>query len=461
MAALFTLGSGERDAQACGGCFAPPENPTVVTDHRMIFTISPAQSTLYDQIKYQGDPASFAWVLPYIGDPTKGEIVVGISADIVFTALDQTTQTQLNPPPRNCPGPPSNCAFGASNSAGAGSSSGGSSGGVTVVKREVVGPYATVHLKATEANALQDWLAQNNFSIPPDVAPVITKYQQEGFNFLALKLQPGKGVQDMRPVRVTTKGANATLPLRMVAAGTGANVGVSLWVIAEGRYEPQNFGSFVVATEELVWDWTANKSNYSELRTTKTTAGGGRAWETESSIIYYRQQLEQIVKQGTYDGTGPYPQTDEERAATEYLAIKDDQGAVTKTAAAARDEDLETLFSGIPISTTRVTRMRADLVHAALDTDLTVRAAGDQSVLPNVRQVTREQGPPLCPVYSGCDPIGTAPRDQVGSSGSAGGSGSSNTFSCASTSGGDNAWMGLGLGFVAVAASQAIRRRRR
>ena len=28
------------DAAACGGCFAPPENPTVVTDHRMALSIS-------------------------------------------------------------------------------------------------------------------------------------------------------------------------------------------------------------------------------------------------------------------------------------------------------------------------------------------------------------------------------------------------------------------------------------
>ena len=35
----------EKDADACGGCFAPTENPTVVNDHRMILTISPDRST--------------------------------------------------------------------------------------------------------------------------------------------------------------------------------------------------------------------------------------------------------------------------------------------------------------------------------------------------------------------------------------------------------------------------------
>ncbi|MEO7595736.1 MAG: DUF2330 domain-containing protein, partial [Byssovorax sp.] len=94
LAALMAVMATEREAAACGGCFAPQENPTVVTDHRMIMTIEKDQSTLYDQIKYQGDPKSFAWVLPFAG-----EIEVGLSSDIVFSALDQVTATQILPPP--------------------------------------------------------------------------------------------------------------------------------------------------------------------------------------------------------------------------------------------------------------------------------------------------------------------------------------------------------------------------
>src|SRR4051812_47317239 len=104
----------EHDAGACGGCFHPPEeSPTVVTDHRMILSVSKEQSTLYDQVKYQGSPSSFAWVLPI-----SGPVDVGLSADIVFGTLDRSTQTTVIAPPQNCP-PPPNCGskggFGASN----------------------------------------------------------------------------------------------------------------------------------------------------------------------------------------------------------------------------------------------------------------------------------------------------------------------------------------------------------
>jgi hypothetical protein len=452
-ATVFTLVATETDANACGGCFNPPENPTVVTDHRMIFTISKDQSTLYDQIRYQGNPASFAWVLPI-----SGELAVGLSGDIVFSGLDQITQTQLNPPPRNCPPPPSNC--GGSSSGGFGGAASEADNGVNVIKKEVVGPYETVQLQASNPTALSDWLAQNGFNVPPDVTPVITKYQQEQFNFLALKLVPGKGIQDMRPVRVSTKGANVALPLRMVAAGTGPNVGISLWVIGEGRYEPQNFGSFVIPTDDIVWDWAQNKSNYTELRAQKTAAGNGRVWEIESSTIVYRQQIEAIVKQGTYDGQGPYPETDEERAAQDYLPVKDAEGNVTKTAAQVRDEDMNTLFYGIATATSRVTRMRADLAHSALDADLVMRASADQNVVSNIRQLTKAVGQAQCPSFPGCgdSPNGVQPGDQV-----IGGGGDGETFTCATSSRGSNAWMGLavpGFAFAAVAAAHAIRRRR-
>src|SRR5688500_8561184 len=108
--ASFCPNLGERVAHACGGCFTPPETPTVVTDHRMVLTISKSQTTLYDQIRYQGDPSAFAWVLPISGVAT-----VGLSSNVLFQSLDQSTQTLILPPQQG----------GFGGASGAGSSSGG------------------------------------------------------------------------------------------------------------------------------------------------------------------------------------------------------------------------------------------------------------------------------------------------------------------------------------------------
>jgi len=43
LAASMMFLATEREASACGGCFAPTENPTVVTDHRMVMTIAKDQ----------------------------------------------------------------------------------------------------------------------------------------------------------------------------------------------------------------------------------------------------------------------------------------------------------------------------------------------------------------------------------------------------------------------------------
>ncbi|MDB4935035.1 MAG: hypothetical protein JWP87_2007 [Labilithrix sp.] len=476
-AALTSSYALEREASACGGCFSPPpsptENPTVVSDHRMILTIAKEQSTLYDQIKYSGNPSAFAWVLPI-----SGTVDVGLSADIVFRTLDGITTTNIIAPPRNCPPPPQcnnrNSAFGGASADSAPTAADAGTPGVQITKQEVVGPYETVQLKATDANALQAWLAKNNFNVPADVQPVINQYVTEHFDFLALKLVPGKSVQDMRPVRVTTKGANAVLPLRMVAAGTGATVGVSLWVISEGRYEPQNFPSFVIPTEEIAWDWVANKSNYTELRAEKTTAANGRGWETESSTILYAQQVEAAVNRSYYNpypypgnpqdpDAGPQLDPQEQSAQVDYDAVKDPQtGAVIKTAVQVRNEDVAALFYGIPTASSRITRMRADLAHAALNDDLVMTASKDQAILSNTRQLTKEIGQPQCPIYSadGCTQVGTAPRDEAAAR--ADGSGNE-SFSCSSGAGGSSSplWVGAGLGYLAFALVRARRRRTR
>ncbi len=80
--ALGALAGAEATARACGGCFIQNES-TVVTDHRMAFSISKQRTILWDQIRYQGDPAEFVWVLP-VKDGAKVEL----SRDEWIASLD-------------------------------------------------------------------------------------------------------------------------------------------------------------------------------------------------------------------------------------------------------------------------------------------------------------------------------------------------------------------------------------
>jgi hypothetical protein len=394
------LGAEARDARACGGCFNRPPAPsmtaTVVTDHRMIFSVSPSQTTLYDQIKYTGSPSDFAWVLPI-----KGVVTVGISSDALFAALDSLTTTTIVAPPSACPPPPScpccNCfALG-----GVGASSIGSNPPVTILSQSTVGPYEQVQLQSTDPTALESWLSSHGYQLPANVQPVVAAYVNEGFDFLAIKLVPGSGVQAMRPISVTTPGAGLTLPLRMVAAGAGSTVGITLWVIGSGRYEPANFSWFTISPGQLTWDFSTMMSDYATLRTQAEALSGFAAWQVESSLYVGVRQVEQVL---LYGATGVVD------AGSQYSPVYGDGGAdagdsgIIETADQARIADLETCFPGS--QATHVTRMRADLAQSALASDLVLQAATDQSVLSNVYQVTQSINGPECTTYP---PLSCAP----------------------------------------------------
>lgn len=286
-----------RAARACGGCFVRPTENTVVTDHRMAFSVSPAQTVLWDQIKYSGDPSAFSWVLP-----VRSGAVVQLSHDEWFAALDATTSPIIVGPTPNCGSRGIGCGgFSSDNSPNAES---GESTGVQVISQSVVGPYATVTLRSTDPHALETWLDANGFALPDNIRPTIGAYVSEGFDFIALRLQPGQGIQAMQPVRVVTPGADVTLPLRMVAAGVGAQVAITLFVISEGRYEAQApFANALVDDSKLVWLHLQNRSNYQETSLALMQNNGGRTWLTEAADHV------SLVSTSSGCSSGPGPQS--------------------------------------------------------------------------------------------------------------------------------------------------------
>jgi hypothetical protein len=304
-----------RDANACGGCFhgaAPVVVDTgFVTDHRMVLSMSPTQTVLWDQVRFTGSPKDFAWVLPI-----KPGARIEMSHDAWIAALDATTQTVITgPTPPTCSGGGGGGGAAPTEYTSAGPPSGGCGGGfasgggvstynvpvaedasaggapaagqgtetVQVVSQQVVGPYDAVTVHSTMGEALGDWLRANGYVLPATIQPVVDAYAGAGFDFIALKLAPGVGIQAMQPVRVVTPGADPTLPLRMVAAGVGAHVGLELYVISEGRYHPANFPDVTIDFTRLAWDPTLGLSNYTQLVQQALAAGSGTGWLTESS----------------------------------------------------------------------------------------------------------------------------------------------------------------------------------
>ncbi len=424
-------------AHACGGCFISQSENTQVTGHRMVLSLSDTQLTLYDQISYSGSPESFAWILPI-----QGQVEVGLSSDLLFATLETMTETTILSPTIDCTGGCFN-GSGSGSAVGPGPGPAGSTGsGVEVIAQAVVGPYETVQLSASDPQALANWLASHGYVIPADVQDVVDSYVVDGFDFLAMRLVPGQGVDAMRPVRITTPGAGLTLPLRMVAAGTGATTAVTLWVVSEGRYQPQNFPSFMIEQEELVWDWDVSKSNYSALRKQRFAESDGFAWHLEAAEPLYTSNY--------FDNLIAVAQDDPQAS-----GYGDELGA---GAVAEAEADVNTLFAGISPSQRWISRMSAELSRPALTDDLALAASPSQTPLDRLFVVYDTKGtPPECPpLPPGCE----GGADSGSNSGSgASGSGSSNGASsgCSVTSAPSSTSSWVVLGALALA---GLRRRR-
>lgn len=304
--ALGSMWGMAHDAEACGACIPPPSENTVVTAHRMALSISPKQTVLWDQIEYSGAPESFAWVLP-----VKPGAIVQLSNDSWFDTLDAATTTQIFQPQIQCADSSSGGGFGCGMSDAAGRATSledgvGTGGGpaVTIVSRGSIGPYEMVTLSTDTPGALNTWLDANGFSLDPSTQPVVDSYVSEGFDFIALKLAPGKDVQAMKPVRVVQQGANPTLPLRMVAIGTGANVALTLFLIGEGRWEAKNFGNVVAPSDLIAWDFATQSSNYGELRQKALEQNAGATWLT--SFAFQGSLLSKLPAQFSFTGSRTY-----------------------------------------------------------------------------------------------------------------------------------------------------------
>lgn len=408
------------DASACGGCFVPPASTTVVSGHRMALSISTTQSVLWDQIQYAGDPSDFAWVLP-----VKPGARIESSTAAFFEVLEAATKRSVAPAPVNCPSSGGGFGCGQAVPLAAAGDSNGTGGGnpVTVVHQGTVGPYDTVTLETKTPGALNQWLSTHNYNVDPSSQPIIDAYVAEGFDFIALRLQPGQGTSSMTPVRVVQPGASPALPLRMVSIGTGAEVPVVLYVIGEGRWTTQNYPEAKLETSLLSFDFENRTSNYEKLRKEALAQNGGRSWLTSFALqgtltntldisdpsgfggdfgkTFLDTYLDQALSNGEIqskcvpvkgvipnNATGivenPCPPGEP------YSSPNCKQVAVSNVDSRSLGcpgvDDVAVALTGMHPVDTWVTRLEANLPHAALDTDLILQAAAKQdSVYPTVQ----------------------------------------------------------------------------
>lgn len=288
-------------AWACGGTFCDrgpvgsPPMPVDQTGENVIFVMKPGIVQAHIQIQYQGDPDKFAWIIPVQKVPT-----VKVGSQIFFTnMLNGTVPTfQMTTTFTNCAsaqgsqsssGP--GCGASSDDSAnGGGFASGGSSSGGAgninapqVVSKDTVGNFEVTVLEPVDTQGLVDWLDQNGFE--PDAAdatPVLQDYLSRNYVFVAVKLVPNAGIDEIHPLVIEYEGDEPCVPLKLTRVAAVEDMTVRTFFLGEHRVVPTGAYKHVTLDSARL-DWTGLGTNYNLAiaRAVDAPVANGRAFVTE------------------------------------------------------------------------------------------------------------------------------------------------------------------------------------
>jgi hypothetical protein len=188
-------------------------------------------------VDFEGDAEEFAWVIPV---PNKPELTV--SDPELFWELYDFTRTEI---PRGGGG--FGCWF-------FGGAAPGDQSGVDVIEEQVVGPYATAILSATNATALADWLNANGYIFPEDGEEIISEYIEREWYFVATKInavEEGTGYAlaegAIEPIVLSFASDEIVYPLRItsLSATNETPPEVLLYVLADHVMVPEQYPLYI------------------------------------------------------------------------------------------------------------------------------------------------------------------------------------------------------------------------
>lgn len=274
--ALAVIGVGgllsAPSVSACGGFFCI-DIPVDQNAERIIFTQNDDGTvSAYVQIEYTGAAPDFSWILPLPDAIGAEDVEVPEAAMAAFQELEVATDPVfLLPPLPDCPIPP----------VGAVTAVTAMPETVEVFASGEVGPYAFDVVGSEDPDALITWLRDNSYRVTEPMEPLIDVYVEEGFAFLAMKLRPDVGVQDVEPVKVTYPSEAPMIPLRLTAVAANPDMAVMVWIYAEEQAAPANYATMTIPDEELVFSRLGNANNYRSVMSRKANEHAGQAFVTE------------------------------------------------------------------------------------------------------------------------------------------------------------------------------------
>ena len=256
---------------ACGGFFCI-DTPVDQNAERIIFTQNgDGTVSAYVQIEYTGAAPDFSWILPLPDAIDAEDVEVPEDAMAAFRELEVATDPVFIPPPLP------ECADFVVQAAMAPISK----SAVEVFASGEVGPYGFDVVGSEDPDELVSWLRDNGYRVTEPMEPLIDLYVEEQFVFLAMKLRPDQGAQDVEPVKVTYPSSQPMIPLRLTAVAANPDMAVMVWIYADTQAKPVNYGKMEIANKELVFFGRGGSNNYRQLMGEKADEMEGQAFITE------------------------------------------------------------------------------------------------------------------------------------------------------------------------------------
>jgi hypothetical protein len=293
-------------AAACGGLFCTT-TPVDQAVERIIFAVNQdyGEITAYVQINYTGGATDFSWVVPVPSNPQ-----VDVAEAAPFSELSDITRTRfIFPPPSNCYGT-SRQKLSTVGSALEGHTSTGveldaEQNGVDIYQRGAVGPYDFAVIGGESPQLMVGWLRENGYRITPEMEPLIAVYTDGGMLFLAMKLQGGRNVQDIQPLKMRYKGTQPMIPIRLTAVAANPNMGMLVWIFADAQMTPENMAALQVDDREVALTDRSGGNNYNLLRGTVSDQVNGHGFVTEyaqptSAFASSDPEIAQLAREHRY-----------------------------------------------------------------------------------------------------------------------------------------------------------------
>jgi hypothetical protein len=202
-------------ACACGGFVS--DKKVQVDREDAVVELADGTETVTMQFAARTTAERAAWVMPV---PTKAEITLGDPK--IFKDLERLTRPEYR------------------RSTSKGDGVGGAApGAVNVLEQTKIGPYEVAQLAGNDPAAVTEWLRQNNFTLPQNLADGLRPYLDEGWSLAAMRLsaQEGKHLDGLLPpIRLSFATNTAIYPMRLSGLAKTPQA-LRLYILADHRID--------------------------------------------------------------------------------------------------------------------------------------------------------------------------------------------------------------------------------